>query len=253
MVRSVSFTALLLAAALVPIAAAAQEEPPQPRVAVAIPLAVEPGAVTKLTLRGWKLDAASEVKSVAGVEVKIASKGNAPVPGGQEAKTIGDQQLEIEITVPAEFEAAELPLTVVAPAGESTPYQVLVGGEFVRLEEKEENDGFRNAQSVEVPQIVAGQIHGDRNVDVFAFTAQSGQRLTAEVIARRRGSALDGILTLYDAQLNVIAIADDAQGVDPLLEFAIEENGRYFLSLQDAHDQGGPAHVYRLILRPAAQ
>jgi hypothetical protein len=30
---------------------------------------------------------------------------------------------------------------------------------------------------------------------------------------------------------------------------ALPEAGTYYLSLSDAHDQGGPAHVYRLIIK----
>ena len=64
---------------------------------------------------------------------------------------------------------------MVTPKGESQPYTLFVGGEFPVLEEKEGNDGFRQAQAIQVPQIINGSIHGDRNVDCFVIAGQAGQ------------------------------------------------------------------------------
>ena len=84
-------------------------------------------------------------------------------------------------------------------------------------------------------------------------TAQAeGQRIVCEVLAARHGSALDSILTLYNSAGQIVASNDDHDGTaDSRLELALPQTGTYYLSLTDAHDTGGPAHVYRLVIRPA--
>ena len=69
--------------------------------------------------------------------------------------------------------------------------------------------------------------------------------------AARYGSGLDAALTLYDAAGQQLASNDDrGDNLDPRLEVTLPRAGVYYLSLIDAHDTGGPAHVYRLVVRP---
>ena len=66
----------------------------------------------------------------------------------------------------------------------------------------------------------------------------------------RHGTALDSILTLYDAAGRELASNDDIEAsVDSRLEVTLPRDGPYYVSVIDAHDQGGPAHVYRLVVR----
>ena len=233
------------------IAHAEEAKPPvPPKVALCSPLAVASGATTKVTLRGWLVDKATAVKCDNDkVTLKILSQGAAAVPGKQDAKQIGDQQLELEITVAAEAQPGRVLLTVVAPDGESKPHALLVGGDLPVIAETEPNDGFRQAQAIAPSQIIDGQIHGDGNVDVFAFELTEKTNLSVEVQAQQLGSGLDSILTLYHAAGSIVASNDDSdKTTDSKLEAPLEP-GRYFVCLQDAHDRGGAAHPYRLVVR----
>lgn len=235
----------------------------RPVVLMTIPLAIPRGSTTRVTLRGQRLDGATMVKSLTpGVEVKIVGQGNAAVPNTLKSERVGDRQIEVELTVPAidatkpdgAGGAGEVELVVVTPKGESKPFAVLVGGEFPVVEEKEPNDGFAQAQPVVVPSIVNGAIHDARNVDVFAVEAKAGERLIVEVIAARRGSALDALLMLYDARGTVIAQNDDSPGTtDARLDVTLKAAGRYSLVVQDANDLGGVTHPYRLVVRSATK
>ncbi|HTN75855.1 MAG TPA: PPC domain-containing protein [Pirellulaceae bacterium] len=225
----------------------------KPVIKLATTLGVLPGSTTKFLLRGLKLDDAKEIKCSDGKSsAKILSQGNADTMQMQDAKRVGDRKVEIELTVPADATVGELSLVVVTGKGESAPYMLLVGGEFPITEEKEANDGFRAAQPIAVPQIIAGQIHGDRNVDVFVFEGQAGQKIVCELLAARRGSNLDGLLSLYNERNVMLATNDDlsAETNDARLEVTLPAAGKYFLVLQDAHDLGGQAHPYRLTVRP---
>lgn len=219
-----------------------------PVILVASPLGVPLGATTKLTLRGLKLDEATEIHAVESeVSVKLVSKSKSPIQQ-QEVSLVGDSQMSVEVTLPAELADPLLALVVVTPAGVSKPLEILVGGSI--LSEQEPNQGFKQSQAISCPSVLAGQIQNNQDVDVFRYTAQAGERVVFEVHARRHGSALDATLVLYDEKGQLVAERDDAEeNRDAVLDVTLAKAGVYYLSLGDAHDQGGAAHPYRLVIR----
>ena len=240
---------VLLLFPLMATVAVAQDKPEVPRIAVAVPFAIPANATTKVVVRGWKLNRDLEAKStIGGVTFKVIRRDNAPIPNGQDAKQIGDTLVELEITVPAGFSSASLPIRLFAGEMESTEYTLLVGGRDPVVSEIEPNDGFRQAQAIAIPQIVDGQLHADRNVDVYAVNLGVPQKLLVEIIARRQGSGLDSLLTIFDAKGNKIDSNDDAVGADSRIEIPLAA-GPYWIVIQDANDHGGPAHPYRLVVQ----
>ena len=237
----------------------AQDKKPEdaPRVLFGTPLGVSPGTKTKVLLRGLRLDQASEVRiAEPPVPITILSKSKVAVPQKQEVNRSGDSQIEIEIDLPKETKPGEIAMSVVAPSGTSAVYQLLVD-ERPPVAEQEPNDGFAQAQTIELGTTIEGTLHQPQNVDVFRFEGQAGEKLVCEVIAARRGSALDATLTLFDARRRLIETADDLPADDKLsrddwslrdarLEVMLPTTGTFFLVLQDANDLGGPAHPYRL-------
>jgi hypothetical protein len=123
--------------------------------------------------------------------------------------------------------------------------------------EEEPNDAPPSAQPVTPPIFVNGRIDHPGDKDVFAFTGRTGQRLIAEVIARRLDSPLDSVLKLTDAAGKRLAFNDDhtdkADGLhthhaDSLLDFTLPADGTYYLHLSDARSEGGPEYAYRLAI-----
>lgn len=229
---------------------AAEKKAEPPRVAMCVPLAVPVTATTKMIVRGWALASAAEVRSSSPqVSCKVLSAASVAVPNGQDAKQIGDTQIELEVTVVEGAEPGDANLTVVSPTGESPAHKLLIGSVHPLVADCEPNDGFQQAQQIQIPQAVDGQIHGDKNVDVFSFDIPDLQSVTVEVLARRHGSGLDSLLTLFDHRGNIVAVNDDHEGMTDSRITAELAAGKYFISLQDAHDHGGPAHPYRLIIQ----
>lgn len=224
------------------------EKKDQPVVILSNPLGVPLGVTTKVTLRGMKLDEASEIRAVESeVSVKLVSKGKSKIDQ-QEASLIGDSQIVAELTLPSELADPLLSLVVVTPSGVSKPLAILVGGSI--LPEQEPNPGFKQSQLITCPAVIAGQIQNSHDVDVFRYMAQAGERVIFEVQARQHGSALDATVTLYDEKGQLVASSDDRdEARDPLLDATFAKAGVYYLSLGDAHDQGGAAHPYRLVIR----
>jgi hypothetical protein len=232
----------------------AQEKKPlekkdPPKVIVALPLGVAPGKTTKLTLRGLKLDTATEVRVARGT-AKIVGKGKAAMPQMQDAKRVGDTQVEVEVTLPAEAPEGAAECVVVTPVGETASHKLLVEKTIPVVAEKEPNNGFRQAQPIALPQVVDGVIGQSQDVDVFRFEGKAGQRVVIEVLASRHGSALDSFLLLHDADGKLLASNDDGDASkDSRIEAKLPRAGAYFVSVIDANDTGGPAHVYRLVVR----
>jgi hypothetical protein len=228
-----------------------QEKKDGPQVVVVAPLGVAPGETVKVIIRGVRLDAATEVRFLEPkTSAKVLNKGKDNVPNGQDAALIGDSHIEIEVKLPPDTPNGTVPFLVVTPAGESKAHLLLVERDASVIAEKEPNNGFRQAQPVQVPQLIDGAINPPLDVDVFRIEGKEGQKIVCEVFAARYGSPLDSILTLYDADGHVLASNDDSGGsADSRLELTLPKNGVYFLSLIDAQDLGGPAFVYRLALR----
>lgn len=229
--------------------AAGQDAKPdqRPRIVGASPLAIATGVPVKLALRGLRLDEVTAFKiGTTDTKVELMSKGKAAVPQNYDAKRIGDTQAEIKFTLPAETVAGKLTLTATSVAGDSVPYEIAVLPAAELVEEKEPNDGFKTAQSVQIGTTIVGTIHEARNVDVFQFKAEAGQKLVIEVVASRTGSPLDPFLTLYDAAAQIMEGGDDNVGRDPRFEVKFSKSGLHYLALQDANDSGGIHFGYLL-------
>jgi hypothetical protein len=229
-------------------AAIAQQE--SPKILLAYPLALKAGETMKVKMRGRKLDSTSEVTTTApNVMIKVLNKGAAEVPQKLNPDAVGNSQVEIELVLPADLPAGNLPLVAKTGSGETPAFELFIGGPHPVIAEKEGNDGFRQAQEIAPPACVDGSIQSGQDVDVFAIELAAGKTLKADLFAARRGSALDGLLSLYDEKGRLIVQADDVgDSRDPRIEWKAAAAGKYLLVVQDAFDYGGPTHPYRLIL-----
>src|SRR5262245_61212531 len=125
--RRLRFALLLLLAAGATLPAQDKKPPEKketPQVLVAIPLGVPAGKAMKVTLRGLKLDTVTEVR-FPGLKVaaRVLSKGKAAVPIMQDAKHVGDTQVEVEVALPADAPEGAAEFVVVAQAGDSTAHK----------------------------------------------------------------------------------------------------------------------------------
>jgi Bacterial pre-peptidase C-terminal domain len=229
-----------------------KKTPPKdtPKVALAIPLGADPGTTTRITIRGLRLDKATAVRfQNPKITAKIVGKGSASVPDKNPEK-VGNTQVMVEVTIPAGVTGESIAFVVVTPEGETPSHRLLFETAVAAIQEKEPNDGFHQAQKIRIPQVVDGSIGQPKDVDVFQLEGKAGQKIVCEVLAARFGSTLDSILTLYDAKGRQIASSDDIEdSTDSRLQVTLPGTGIYRLSVIDAHDTGGPTHVYRLVVK----
>ena len=237
---------LALAAFAVPILAAAKDAKPQvvvvQRAKYTLPLAVAPGYTGRVTVRGYGLDAATEVTADGGVAVKILGKPRKAAPPQNVPPEIsGDTEVDVELTLPKDFAAPHVAIKV----GTADAVKLAVVRGLVA--EREPNDGFATGQLIVPPLTLHGTIEKPRDVDVYRFVGRKGQRWSFAVTARILGSPVDALLTLYDERRRLVESCDDlGSDADPSFTVTLPRDGVYFLSVIDSHDQGGGIFSYLL-------
>ena len=232
-----------------------EPKPAPPRLLVTLPLAITAGSTQRVRVRGQGLDEVTEItftNAPPALACRLLTQGKAEVPRDQDAKQVGDSQIELEILCPPETPAGIYPLRARSPHGASAGHALLVLAPGTLLEEQEPNGGISRAQPLAPGRILQGTVREDADVDVFRIEGRPGQWLIAEVRAARLGSALDPVLTLLGPRGEILAENDDgAGGRDARLRFQIPAGQTHcFLSLTDAHHRGGPALPYLLEVKP---
>src|SRR5882672_1706224 len=226
---------------------------PKPRISMALPLAISPGVVATITLRGLHLDQVSEVKlsePVEGASVVVQSKGKAEIPKETDPAVYGDTKADLVIKLPDAFASDKIGLVAINPKGETIPYNLKVIAKEKLIAEKEPNGGFATAQAVDAGQTIQGSINQAMDVDVYKVMGKKGETWVIEVEAQRRGSVLDPLLTMHDAKGHIVATADDTDtSRDPSIRVTLPSDGVYTVTLIDAHNAGGGTHPYLLQLR----
>lgn len=226
---------------------------PKPKISMALPLNLAPGAVTRITLRGLNLDQATEVRfsePIEGASVAIKGKGKAEIPKETDPAVYGDTKVDLEVKLPAALPAEKVSLVAVNAAGETKPHELVVLAKERVVQEKEPNGGFSTAQPVESGQVVQGAVSQALDVDVFKFTGKKGESWSIEVEAQRRGSILDPMLTVHNSAGNILAVSDDSASTrDASMKLTLPADGVFFVTVMDAHNSGGSTHAYLLRLR----
>ena len=121
--------------------------------------------------------------------------------------------------------------------------------------EVEPNDEPANAQPVTLPIIINGRIDPPGDCDVFRFEGRAGEKIVAEVNARKLDSPLDSVLRLTDANGRQLAYNDDygdksagliTHHADSLIALTLPADGTYYVYLADIQQKGGSEYAYRL-------
>jgi hypothetical protein len=119
------------------------------------------------------------------------------------------------------------------------------------------HDRAASAQTLSLPVVVNGRCEGRGEVDYYRFEGRAGDRVVAEIHARRVGSPLDSVLRLQDARGATLALSDDwvdrmaglvTHQADSYIDTVLANDGAYVLSVRDAQGRGGPLFSYRLRL-----
>ena len=223
-----------------------------PRILAMAPITLTAGATTTLLTRGLELDQATGVRFIgddAGFAAEIKEKKKADVPNGFSAKETGDTQMTVDVTAP-QGALGPVRFRILTSSGSTPVREIRVAAADSFLAEKEPNGGFREAQTIDEKQVLAGTIKEDKDVDVLAFAGKSGQRLRVKVSVESGASLLDPVLTIFGSDKAILASNDDvtaaSRGAGATV--TISKDGPCYVSIQDAHDRGSAWHSYELAL-----
>jgi hypothetical protein len=167
------------------------------------------------------------------------------------------------------------------PAGEHTVAIALPqrAGEFAYREDAPSANILRVSEfpnvvwpeaNATLPAALNGILEKPGEAHVYHFAAKRGQAWKVQVFARTLGTPVDGRIWIRAANgTKNIVDADDAKLVDlgrpsgrgtwyvkdqqdPVAVFRVPADGEYLLGVEDTTGAGGPDHVYRVEISPAA-
>lgn len=122
------------------------------------------------------------------------------------------------------------------------------------IRESEKNDSLSQAQTVEYPVLLEGAIANPADTDFFRIRAAKGEKLVAEVFARRLGSPLDSLIQIikdgkvvcWNDDGNWPKVGTQTHHADSYCFYEIPEGGEYCIKISDAQGKGGPQFRYKL-------
>ncbi len=145
---------------------------------------------------------------------------------------------------------------IVMKAGAQLPNEVVFATDTLpEIFEQEPNDQPASAQALSLPVIVNGRISKPGDWDIFKFEGKKGQKLVAEVFARRLDSPLDSVLRITDLAGKEVALNDDHEDkgsglnthhADSYIRTELPADGTYIVHLSDIQQKGGQEYAYRL-------
>ncbi len=160
----------------------------------------------------------------------------------------------LELAIAPDAELTEREIRLITAGGVSNRFRFYVG-DLPEINEVEPNSDKAQPQVLPpLPVLVNGQIT-DTDRDYFRFHAQAGQKLVLSVLGRAIvpfiANAVPGwfdpCLTVYDAQGEQVAYADDFRTrPDPVMYLEVPKDGDYTVELRDIIYRGRPDFIYRL-------
>ena len=210
----------------------------QPTITGVSPGAVKPGEAVDVTITGSNLAGATGLWTSFPAEVSLAP--DIPENGKQADRVV----YRIKATDPQVLGVQSI--RIVTPAGVSA-MKLLVADDLPSLAQQAGNTSPEKAQSLSLPVAVDGRVD-NLTLNYYRFTAEAGQKVSIEILARRLGSALDPMIRLFKADGQELDYSDDSPGLlgDARLCHTFAEAGEYVLEVRDIRFQGGAGHYYRL-------
>ena len=98
------------------------------------------------------------------------------------------------------------------------------------------------------PVAINGRLDGPAQQDRYRLAVTPGAQLRFDVLARRAGSPLDGVLSIQNEQGAELAGNDDRPGTsDPGLDFKVPDGvNAVVVALRDLSGRGGADYIYRI-------
>lgn len=160
---------------------------------------------------------------------------------------------------------AALALTVFSAAAQdqpakqapATPERGESASPAAALTESEPNNGFNNADVMQLGDVISGKIGGPNDQDYFKIDVPQSATVLIDVDAESLDSALDPVICIYDSYQTEQKCVDDTDGLDPMIFMDFCGPGcspgtPYTIRVRDYSypNEGGAAYIYKLMVYP---
>ena len=246
-----ALTGLMAMAVMTVVIAApvAQAQTPNPEFTHALPMAIQRGATTEITVFTYP----NQKKGFAGTfAVLFQGEGLRAeiIPHGEKDSV---DQLKLKVTADATAALGPREFRIAAANGASTCGQLLVVDGPVVVEQAEPHAAREKAQPLVIGQTISGQLTAREQVDVYKLTAAAGQSVTFAMHCFRffykrhnQFDQLDPILVVSDATGRELSANDDFHFADSLVNYKFEQAGDYFVTVRDVDFNGTASFTYVL-------
>jgi hypothetical protein len=231
-------------------ATALQAQTSYPMITHTLPVAVQRGRTTEVTVAG-QMDFSGVYKVLfqgSGVRAEVVP----PPPEKTTGKRPPVRSVKLKLTVAADAAPGVREFRLASSLGISSIGQLVVVEDPV-VQESGNNNTPAGANPITLPCVVCGRIEAAEDVDFFKFHAEAGKTVTFEVQCARLEDRIhdlqkhaDPMLTLYDAAGRELAANDDFYFADPLLSYTAPKTGDYYLQVRDSKYDGDPRWAYAL-------
>jgi hypothetical protein len=205
-----------------------------PAITHVLPAGLQRGQTTEVTIHGEQLEGLEQIVGPPGIRlIKVQSS---------EAKSA-----RVALEVAADAPAGIQPCYFLGTNGLSNPKLIRIDA-WPQALEQEPNNRLSEATPVSVSSGMNGVLAA-ADEDWFRIDVSEGQRLVFDVLAKRLGSPLRPVLTLFDAagrELHQPAPMAHDIAPDTRLMYAFKHAGTYFLRLHDLTYTGSDFAVYQL-------
>lgn len=233
---------LALALSVLAVAAPADAQLPQTRLAAVFPPGIKAGtpSLEVVVSNGTDLDELDQmVFSHPGLKAapKTVDMGGKPTPVANTFMVTADAAVP-----PGIYE-----VRVHGLFGLSNP-RTFVVGDRDEVQEVEPNNTVETATPLDLNKVVNARSNSATDVDWYKFNATKGQRILAESVASRIDSKMSPVIELYGPNGRRMALARSQVRGDSLLDVTIPADGAYLLKVYDFVYGGSADHFYRLSL-----
>jgi hypothetical protein len=224
------------------------------------PRGVPRGATTELTIEGLNLAKASAVFfSEPGIQARILRIKELPdLPdvrlgsnGGISTVDLGPlpprNEVTLELDISADADIGPVDFRLQTPLGTSPAGRFLIEPYYGESADREPNDTPEDAVEVFTPAILVGAISKPGDVDYYKVTVKAGEQLVFENGAAMLGSALQPVVSIYDADQALVK-EYGLEGGRSAQYFAhrFDKAGAYYIKIADYEEGGSARHFYRI-------
>ncbi|HTQ56468.1 MAG TPA: hypothetical protein VMI94_18490 [Bryobacteraceae bacterium] len=220
------------------------------------------GATTEFTVDGFNLANASAVFfSEPGVTARILRIKELPdLPdvrlgsnGGISTVDLGPlpprNEVTLELAVRADADIGPVDFRLQTPLGTSPVARFLIEPYYGETADSEPNDTPEDAVEVIAPAILVGAISKPGDVDYYKIEANAGEQIVFENGGAMLGSALQPVVTIYDADQNLVHEYSLESGPSArYFAHRFDKAGLYYIKIADYEEGGSPRHFYRIKL-----